>query len=91
MNFEFSSQIASPGLGVTPVNLSAEPLATEGEATHGPDEEVDWDELESAGLGGVDFPQPELDSRDFPESGFAFEPMDFDESEFGFDVPEFER
>lgn len=37
---------ASPGDGVTDAALSREPLATEGEATPGPDDENPFDELE---------------------------------------------
>lgn len=37
---------ASPGDGVTDAALSREPLATEGEATPGPDDENPYDELE---------------------------------------------
>lgn len=39
----------SPGNGITPAPLSAEPLATEGEATPGPD---DYNPYEDGGDGG---------------------------------------
>ena len=52
--FDYSEEISSPGMGVTGANLSREPLATEGEATSGPDDEVNWEELESADVGEQD-------------------------------------
>ena len=56
MTYEFTSRISSPGLGVTPVKLSKEPLATEGEATRGADEQVDYDEIHQATFGVVKAP-----------------------------------
>lgn len=38
----------SPGDGITPALMSREPLATEGEATPGPDDYNPFDEFESA-------------------------------------------
>lgn len=49
---DFSSEIGSPGLGTTEAPLSVDPLATEGEATSGPDDEVNIDELIDADIGG---------------------------------------
>lgn len=56
---DFSERIGSPGLGTTPTVLSREPLATEGEATQGPDDEIDYDEIGSATFG--EGPAPALD------------------------------
>lgn len=41
------SGTGSPGDGVTPALLSREPLATEGEATPGPDDVNPFDEMET--------------------------------------------
>jgi hypothetical protein len=38
----------SPGNGMTPIPISREPLATEGEATPGPDDQNPYDEREFA-------------------------------------------
>lgn len=56
---DFSERIGSPGLGTTPMVLSREPLATEGEATAGADDVVDYDDISSATFG--DGPAPALD------------------------------
>jgi hypothetical protein len=48
----FSEEIGSPGLGTKVSPLTAEPLATEGEATSGPDDEVNVEELLDAEIGG---------------------------------------
>lgn len=37
----------SPGDGITPVKMSPEPLATEGEATPGPDDWNPYEEMEA--------------------------------------------
>jgi len=58
--FNYSEEIGSPGMGVTGANLSVEPLATEGEATSGPDDEVNMDELADADIG----PQGDLPAFD---------------------------
>lgn len=50
---EYSREISSPGLGTTEALLSRDPLATEGEATPGPDDEVP-DDLADAEMGGPD-------------------------------------
>lgn len=49
---EFTSQIGSPGLGMSPVAMSRLPLATEGEATSGPPDVVNEREIETATFGG---------------------------------------
>lgn len=56
---DFSERIGSPGLGTTPTVLSREPLATEGEATKGPDDVVDYDDIDTAAFG--EGPAPALD------------------------------
>lgn len=57
---------ASPGDGVTDAALSREPLATEGEATPGPDDENPFDELEEQQAlrdnGGGERKAPEMPS-----------------------------
>lgn len=58
-------EIGSPGLGTTPMKLSLEPLATEGEATLGPDEEVDVEELAEADMGLIR--SPVLEDTEFEE------------------------
>lgn len=42
----------SPGNGITPMPLSAGPLATEGEATPGPDDYNPYDDPENSEFGG---------------------------------------
>lgn len=71
---EFSSRVSSPGLGTTEAPLSREPLATEGEATPGPDDEVNLDDLLDADVGG----EP-------PAMGPPPDPPTFE-----FELPEFE-
>jgi len=75
---EFTSQIGSPGLGVTPIRLSAEPLATEAEATRGPPDEVDTDEIAGATLG--EMPEPRLQ---VPDGLNPPEPAGFELPDFG--------
>ncbi len=75
---EFSSQIGSPGLGVTPIRLSAEPLATEGEATTGPPDEVNEEEIARATFGET--PEPRLD---VPDGLNPPEPAGFELPDFG--------
>ena len=87
MTYEFSQEIGSPGLGVSPLKLSAEPLATEAEATTGPDDEVNADEIVNADMGVADVPG--VDTMDFSEEDFGFEPLDFDEDGFSFEPPRF--
>lgn len=78
MGYEFTSEIGSPGLGTTPIKLSAEPLATEGEATEGPDDEVNYEEIERAEFGFANVPAPEFDNDDFLDPLEAEEPdLDF--------------
>jgi hypothetical protein len=48
-------------MGTTPIKLSREPLATEGEATIGPDDEVNFDDLDTAGPSMPDLPPFRLD------------------------------
>lgn len=74
---EYTSEITSPGLGVTPIKLSAEPLATEEEATVGPDDEINEEEIASATLG--EFPEPRLN---VPDGFNPPEPAKFELPEF---------
>lgn len=68
----------SPGNGTTEIPLSSEPLATEGEATPGPDELNPYDEREylrakrgeTTGASMPDFEQRDPTARDDP---FAFD------------------
>lgn len=71
---EFSENISSPGLGTTEALLSVEPLATEGEATSGPDDEVNMEELADADIGGG-MPMDTMDVE-VPES-FELPELDF--------------
>ena len=87
MTYNFSDEIGSPGMGITPIKLSKDPLATEGEATNGPDDTVDFEEIDRADLGLADVPG--FEPRDFPDEEFGFDPLDFDESGFTFDPPRF--
>lgn len=76
---EFSSQIGSPGLGISPAKLSAEPLATEGEATRGPDDMVDEREIETATFGTDRAPFLDIDIDGEPD----VEPPTFGLPDFG--------
>jgi len=75
---EYTSEITSPGLGVTPIKLSAEPLATEAEATTGPEDEINEAEIASATLG--EFPEPRLN---VPDGLNPPKPAGFELPEFG--------
>ena len=57
-----SDEIGSPGLGTSYVKLSKEPLATEGEATSGPDSSPNDREIRNAQFGVA--PEPRLDVPD---------------------------
>lgn len=76
---EFSSQIGSPGLGTSAARLSVEPLATEGEATRGPDDTVDEREIESATFGVGREPYLDIDIDGDPD----VEPPAFGLPDFG--------
>lgn len=60
-----SDWLASPGMGTTEAHLSEMPLATEGEATLGPDDEVDVEDIEGIAMDAPTIPEefelPELD------------------------------
>lgn len=57
------STTASPGDGISPVKMSREPLATEGEATPGPDDYNPFEERETQELMRE---QPRNDGELFP-------------------------
>lgn len=61
-HFSDYSGTGSPGDGITPALLSSEPLATEGEATPGPDDYNPFDEMEDrqAMVRGTDAPEADL-------------------------------
>lgn len=44
-------------MGITPARLSVEPLATEGEATRGPDDTVNEQEIRTARFGQGEMPE----------------------------------
>lgn len=78
---------ASPGDGVTEPGLSREPLATEGEATPGPDDENPFRDLEDRQSRrdppGRDGKAPDMLSFSFDDSGSR------GESRGGFGLPDF--
>lgn len=76
----------SPGDGITPALLSKEPLATEGEATPGPDDENPYAALEdkrqregfAQEMATFDEPQATMPDFDEPESTpLLFKDFDF--------------
>ena len=71
----------SPGNGITPTFMSRAPLATEGEATPGPD---DWNPFEEREY--EEFRQAQTESFDDPTAGD--DPFVFDD--IGKAIPEFE-
>lgn len=76
------STTASPGDGITVAHLSAEPLATEGEATPGPDDENPFESVQEQGM--VDKQRPDADDELF--SMVPADPVvEFDDP----DLPEF--
>ena len=81
-----SDWIASPGMGTTPAILSCEPLATEGDATDGPDDEVNFDELGDASFGEGPAPTLDIDLDGEPDvapPSFGLPPFDARIDEFG--------
>lgn len=62
----------SPGNGITPIPLSRDPLATEGEATPGPDDYNPYEEREA---------KAELDAQANPDPTAGDDPFVFDDVE----------
>ena len=85
--YDYTDEIGSPGMGISPIKLSRDPLATEAEATRGPDDAVDWDEIESADMGVADVPG--FEPRDFSEEDVSFGPTTLDVPPLANDWPRF--
>lgn len=87
----------SPGDGITPALLSREPLATEGEATPGPDDWNPYAEMEDQQqkerfkreLDSFDGPKASLPDFDEPGEDFGFGPSDDDVPMLFEDLPRF--
>lgn len=69
MNERQDRRIQSPGMGMTVMQLSREPLATEGEATAGPDDYNPFEDpsVEMPAAGGLDADPPDLFKSGQPE------------------------
>jgi len=72
----------SPGNGITPAPLSAEPLATEGEATPGPDDVNPYDKFEAVSEASAQEDPTDGDDPYFFDDVFVAESFELPEFRF---------